>query len=652
MTNLDFLSEGGNVFKDAKGVATTQRINQTDVKPTVTWLEQLTGLQFLHADPQQDRLLGSTGLKSTSGDLDLAVDANAVTKEQLVGVLTTWAESHGFEPKDWIRKSGNSVHFKTPITGRPLNGFVQTDFMFLPNIAYSKFFLRTDPASSHSGSIRNIMLSSLAKALGYKINSTTGIVSRATDQLLSNDPDQIARLLLNKSATSKDLNSVENILKALANDPKKNAKLTDFRDYMTNAGIQFDESIEENEVGFLARLRDRIVNQGMTVIIEDNPINHYRLYEAADPRIPYIEDFVFKSGLKGVKAAIQILKQTAANTQKHASIKWDGSPAVIFGRNPAGKFVLTDKGGAVAKTDGLATSPDMMAKIMQQRDANSAAQGKKVNRDALTQLYRDIWPYFETAMPKNKQGYYKGDLLYYPSRPYVEDAGNYVFQPNQYGGINYRIPINSPLGKKITGTVVGVVVHSYMEDPYAVEQPVSNPEKKLVPVSGLMVTSAVVDTLQNITLDKTIMSELGAYVRGENAQALQGLLNPAELRSQQIVNLPTLMEQFINGLKGTDYSGATPENFVAWVKTKETPRKYNNIVEYLNSPRSNILGMGVAFTIWNHLHALKREIQKQLDLQQPGQEGWVFATPAGRAKIVSRDTGGFADPARKAAANV
>lgn len=324
MTNLDFLSEGGNVFKDAKGVATTQRINQTDVKPTVTWLEQLTGLQFLHADPQQDRLLGSTGLKSTSGDLDLAVDANAVTKEQLVGVLTTWAESHGFEPKDWIRKSGNSVHFKTPITGRPLNGFVQTDFMFLSNIAYSKFFLRTDPASSHSGSIRNIMLSSLAKALGYKINSTTGIVSRATDQLLSNDPDQIARLLLNKSATSKDLNSVENILKALANDPKKNAKLTDFRDYMTNAGIQFDESIEENEVGFLARLRDRIVNQGMTVIIEDNPINHYRLYEAADPRIPYIEDFVFKSGLRGARQAVDIVKQAADNAREYITIKWDG----------------------------------------------------------------------------------------------------------------------------------------------------------------------------------------------------------------------------------------------------------------------------------------------------------------------------------------
>ena len=27
---------------------------------------------------------------------------------------------------------------------------------------------------------------------------------------------------------------------------------------------------------------------------------------------------------------------------------------------------------------------------------------------------------------------------------------------------------------------------------------------------------------------------------------------------------------------------------------------------------------------------------QQLDLQQPGQEGWVLATPAGRAKLVNR----------------
>jgi hypothetical protein len=106
------------------------------------------------------------------------------------------------------------------------------------------------------------------------------------------------------------------------------------------------------------------------------------------------------------------------------------------------------------------------------------------------------------------------------------------------------------------------------------------------------------------------------------------------------------MERYINSLKGTDYSAATPESFVAWLQTTVNPRKYKNTVEYLASPRSNMNGLVVAFKIWNLLHALKQDLQRQLDLQQPGQEGWVFASPAGRAKLVSRTAGGFG--ARKA----
>ena len=54
------LGEGGNVFKDADGNPRTQRINLADIKPTVAWLEKITGL------PLVDNMLGSTGTKPTS----------------------------------------------------------------------------------------------------------------------------------------------------------------------------------------------------------------------------------------------------------------------------------------------------------------------------------------------------------------------------------------------------------------------------------------------------------------------------------------------------------------------------------------------------------------------------------------------------------
>ena len=61
-----YLKEGGNIFKDEDGNIVTQRINRADVDPTLKWLENITGL------PLVDAKLGSTGLKTTSGDLDIA----------------------------------------------------------------------------------------------------------------------------------------------------------------------------------------------------------------------------------------------------------------------------------------------------------------------------------------------------------------------------------------------------------------------------------------------------------------------------------------------------------------------------------------------------------------------------------------------------
>jgi hypothetical protein len=646
--------EGGNVFKDAQGIPQTQRINQTDVATTVKWLEQVTGLDFSSdVNPETNypiKWLGSTGKTPTSGDLDLAVDANQTSKANLKAHLENWVKSHGQDPKSWVKLSGEAVHFKTPINGKPNLGFVQTDFMFMPNLEWGTFWLAGGAGSAYKGLYRNVLMSSIAKSMNLKA-SNKGIIDRSNDQVITMDPNQAAKILIGKKGTVKDLHNVESIYSALSSDRNRDAKLADFKEYLAREGLAEPDQVKESDVNFLARLRDRIVNQGMTSLIENS--NPYAIYEAKEPRIPYIEDLVIKKGLTGAREAFNIIKQTAENTQKYATIKWDGSPAVIFGRKPNGEFVLTDKSGATAVGyDGLATSPEMMARVMAQRDANAAAKGKTADRTELTQIYRDIWPYFEAAVPKNFRGYLKGDLLYYPGRSYVEDAGNLVFQPNKMGGQQYRIPLSSPLGQKIAKSKVGIAIHTYMEDPNSPEQPMTNPEKILKPVDGLMATSAAVETLQNLKLNRKLMQELSGYARGENAQALTQLLNPTELRSQQITDLPALIEKFINSLKGTDYSQATPAEFGAWLQSNVSPRKYNNIVEYLNSPRSNIHGMSVLFAIWNGLHDLKVDLQRQLDLQQPGQEGWVFAPPAGRAKLVSRTAGGFADPARKAAAKL
>ena len=121
---MTILNEGCNIFKDAEGTILTQRIDRADVVPTLSWLEKITNLQH------EDFMLGSTGRKETSGDLDVAVNQQDVSKDELVQKLAAWCTQNGKDPKAWIRKTGISVHFLTPIRGDENKGFVQTDLMF------------------------------------------------------------------------------------------------------------------------------------------------------------------------------------------------------------------------------------------------------------------------------------------------------------------------------------------------------------------------------------------------------------------------------------------------------------------------------------------------------------------------------------------
>ena len=186
------LLEGGNVFKDANGQPLTGRINQADVPKTIAWVEKVTGIEF-----PKERWLGSTGRKATSGDLDLAVDISEVSKEALAAHLSEFITSQGFDPRDFVRKGGE-VHLKTPIGGNAKNGYVQTDFMFFPNLDWGTFFYAGGEDSVFKGMNRNVLMSSIAKQLGLKVGAN-GMLSRSSNL--------ISFQQLNKFRSSKSRNT-------------------------------------------------------------------------------------------------------------------------------------------------------------------------------------------------------------------------------------------------------------------------------------------------------------------------------------------------------------------------------------------------------------------------------------------------------------
>jgi len=635
MKLLNTLLEGGNVFKDKQGQPLTQRINQADVPATIAYLENVLGIEF-----PEERWLGSTGRKPTSGDLDLAVDLSEINKDQLAAKLTQFVQSQKQDPREWVKKAGE-VHFRTPIAGDPNKGYVQTDFMFFPNLDWGTFYYGGAEGSNYKGMNRNVLMSSLAKVQGLKVGAN-GMISRTTDQLVKGgqDPNYVAKVLLGPAFSRENLKNVESIYAALSNNPDREVKLKDFREYLAREGLQEPQQpMAEDGVGFLGRLRDRIVNQGMMPLVEaPGRSNPYELYEAEAAGIggrakgiEHLEDLVFRRGTQGIIDALEIVKQ-ASEQPSTTTAKWDGKPAVIWGRKPdTGEFVLTDGSGFEAKGyDGLATSPRMMADIQNRRSGD---------RTELIQLYATLFPILEASLPNGFRGYVKGDLLYMQTPP--EIAGNYVFRPNT---IEYKIPARSSLGQRIGNSNIGIAVHSMYADAGDARQPLSGVKFNDVP--GLMLERPA--TPKSLATDSAKVTQLKQLVRS-SGQAINTLFNPVELRANKITDLAKLCVDYINTKVGTPLNPQTllPE-FGEWLKTKVTPQKFRNIVEYLQSPTSNTQAMAAAFTAFLLLHDIKMDILRQADLEHPGQEGWVMATPAGYAKAVNRfDPNAFAAQNRR-----
>lgn len=587
------LTEGGNVFKDAEGQPRTQRINLADIAPTVKWLEAVTGL------PLSNNMLGSTGLKSTSGDLDLAVDANKVTKEELFKTLSDYVTANGQGTQEWVRKSGIAVHFLTPIAGRANTGFVQTDFMFLRKPDFSKFILRSDPESQYKGATRNVLINSMAKSLGYKLNQNDGIANRETNEIISDNPDEIARILLNPQATAEDLASVERIMAVLKNDPRRDEKLADFRDHMNRAGTPLDENVGYNDVNWLARLRDRIVNQGMQVITEG-------------VRIEHPEDMVFDLGSRGLRQALAGIAADTKNPSQ-VTVKWDGKPAIIFGRKPTGEFVLTDKSGFGAKGyDGLATSPEMIERIMAQRGGE---------RGELVAIYKKLFPMLRRAVPQDFRGYVQGDLLFAQQPPVVDGA--YQFQPNT---VEYRIPVTSELGKRMSQSDVGIVVHTQLDAPGSAPVPIRAADLTAVP--GLLILDPSLKEPRDLKIDQRTYKDVERIIT-QYGVAIDRFFNPAELRTRKITNLPQLMKTYINSRVRSGSYDNLIGGFGEWIQQRE-PAKAPRIFEWATE---NKQAAAAVFQAFLDVSKLKNDLVRQLDAQghdvqafvnnEPGHEGYV-----------------------------
>jgi hypothetical protein len=225
------LKEGGNVWPDvdpftkAEAPAILKRAQQ--VMPP--------GIQLIP--------VGSAGHKASSGDMDIMVDADQVLQAFAVkdeksarASLKLNMQDRGIE----AAQTGINVHIKIP------NGdkFAQVDIMLVKNAGQVSRFHQHDYSvekTPFKGVHKHILLSSMAKETrtpdypyGLMWSGFQGLFARdqvgKKGELISQDPDEVATILLGPGASAADLGSVEKILERLPqgiNDPRVQHAISD-----------------------------------------------------------------------------------------------------------------------------------------------------------------------------------------------------------------------------------------------------------------------------------------------------------------------------------------------------------------------------------------------------------------------------------------
>jgi len=321
-------------------------------------------------------------------------------------------------------------------------------------------------------------------------------------------------------------------------------------------------------------------------------------FERDPANIDHPEDMVFFGGTNSATNAVNALVNTVKNP-KDITIKWDGYPALIFGRGPDGKFSIMDK-HMFNKKDGTGRSVYSPEEFVQY-DAN-----RGVNRESLHQIVASIWPGLEKA--DADKGYYWGDLLF--GAPLKEERdGAYHFQANP-NGLRYTVVADSDVGKLLTGKRAGIVVHQFLD-----AGAMSTKEAKslnggignLRNDSDVAIVPARLPIVPNLKIDSTLVSNANNAI-AKYGDAVNQLFSTAPQAPGQFANLFTV---YIN----KRIVSKNLENLVAGFNQYFTERKMtdtmrNKLSQHL---RANAAGVQGAFAIWIEIYKLKMAILAQLN---------------------------------------
>lgn len=368
--------------------------------------------------------------------------------------------------------------------------------------------------------------------------------------------------------------------------------------------------------------------------------------------LPHLEDLVLQPG--GAAKAFAILSELGKVLEGEkpmpsgVSVKWDGSPAIVFGHDPNdGRFFVSTK-SAFAKNPKLAKSA-----------ADIDAMFPESIRNILHTCFREL-----PAICPN--GMYQGDFLFDAvGVKTVADKGVAVavsFAPNV---VEYSVPYESPMGQAVRNAAMGIVLHTKLSitpDSEWLLEPMTDADYAKLPTTPrVLVVSSLYAYTPDCDFDVHEKLDWSLVMDALQAHVSLFVNTPSKVYDDITGPLKSLLPQFINA-KVRDGQMPTTRSFVSefyhWLteyarKKSETLSTTDGKLRML--ARFNAVGQNMLvnvgawqdfWRVWLGIVEAKECLLSKLRGPawcdstiegKPGVEGFVYAVnPALSVKLINR----------------
>jgi len=344
-------------------------------------------------------------------------------------------------------------------------------------------------------------------------------------------------------------------------------------------------------------------------LLENSKVQLQKLNEAKG-HIDHPEDSIFLGGSNYAKTALQAISNVVRNPQV-ITIKWDGYPALIFGRGPNGKFAMMDK-HMFNKKDGagrMCYTPEMFMKYDSDRG---------VNRGDLYQTLQTMWD----GLSKEDQGYgyYWGDLLF--KQPLQEKNGFYTFRANP-NGITYKVDAKDQYyGQLLKNKVAGIAVHTYLppnaqstDDSKSLDGSLGQLKNN----SNVAIIPSKMPITPKLTIDNSLINDALSYIN-KYGQQIDMMLTPPE-GTKSFLN-SNLFTMYINQKVRQGSFNNLYDDFIEYLSTRPMSDKVRmSLFGYEDEQGKWNPGhlekyepaMEAAFRIWMDIYNIKMSVLGQLD---------------------------------------